>query len=73
MERRTFLRGALTLPVAATALLELGPASTPVASPAGPAPVSAPAAAATAAGAGRKRHRTWDVETLDRRLRSARS
>lgn len=60
MERRTVLRGALTLPVVAGALLTFGsgPAATTATSPAGPA--VRPTA----------RVRTWDVETLDRRLRS---
>jgi hypothetical protein len=71
LERRTVLRGALTLPVvAATLKFGAGPASMPATSQAGPAAASP---AARPARSGRQRVRSWDVETLDRRLRVARS
>ena len=74
MERRTVLRGALTLPVVAAALkLGAGPASMPATSQAGPAAASGPRPAPGPGSSGTPRHRTWDVETLDRRLRVARS
>jgi hypothetical protein len=70
MERRTVLRGALALPLAAATLkFGAGPASMPATSQAGPAAAPAPAARP----AGSPRIRTWDVETLDRRLRVART
>ena len=68
MERRTVLRGALTLPVvAATLKFGAGPAAMTATSQAGPA------AAAPPGSTGSRRVRSWDVETLDRRLRVARS
>jgi hypothetical protein len=75
MERRTVLRGALTLPVvAATLKFGSGPASAPATSQAGPAVTPAPRPRPGNTGsAGSPRYRTWDVETLDRRLRVARS
>ncbi|HEV7761513.1 MAG TPA: hypothetical protein VGO78_21050 [Acidimicrobiales bacterium] len=72
MERRTVLRGALTLPVVAAALkFGSGPASMPATSQAGPAAASP--SAARPGSSGSQRVRSWDVETLDRRLRVARS
>jgi len=68
MDRRTVLRGALTIPVVAGALLTFGsgPAAMTATSSAGPAVAPAPRS-------GSPRVRSWDVETLDRRLRVARS
>jgi hypothetical protein len=69
MERRTVLRGALTLPVvAATLKFGAGPASMPATSKAGPA-AAASSARPGPGSSGRQRVRSWDVETLDRRLR----
>lgn len=67
MERRTVLRGALTLPVVAGTLLTFGsgPAATTATSPAGPAVPPTPSPRRST-----PRVRTWDVETLDRRLRT---
>jgi hypothetical protein len=56
LDRRSVLRGALTVPVVAA----LGPlGGTSAAAP------SAPAATTTR---GTERHRVWDVERLDRRV-----
>jgi hypothetical protein len=58
MDRRTLLRGALVLPVAAAAPLALSSAAA-TAPPPAPGPAKRPT----------HRVRTWEVETLDRRLR----
>lgn len=75
IDRRAVLRGALTLPVVAGTLLTLGTSPGGGAGPgAGPiaAPGASPGGAATPPAAPRSpRYRSWDVETLDRRLRVA--